>query len=66
VCSFTVAIEPVLDELWENDVDMRTISHHVKYLFERCVMRCTLFFNTLVGFSHIMHSFQIVYVVTGK
>jgi DNA-binding transcriptional ArsR family regulator len=43
VCSFTVAIEPVLDELPENDVDMRTISHHVKYLFERGVMRCILF-----------------------
>jgi hypothetical protein len=43
LCSFTVAIGPVLDEFRENDVDMRTISHYVKYLFERGVMRCTLF-----------------------
>jgi hypothetical protein len=43
VCAFTVAIGPVLDEFRENDVDMRTISHYVKYLFERGVMRCTLF-----------------------
>ena len=34
MCSLTVAIGPVLDEFRENDVDMRTLSHHVKYLFE--------------------------------
>jgi hypothetical protein len=48
VCSFTLAIGPVLDELRENDVDMRTISHYVKYLFERCVMRCTLITHSVV------------------
>ena len=59
MCSFTVAIEPVLDGLRENYVDMRTISHHVKYLFERGVMRCTLFFNTFGGSHTLCIAFKL-------
>ena len=37
VCSFPAAMEPILDELQNNDVDidMRTLSHHVNCLLER-------------------------------
>ena len=37
VCYFPATMEPILDELQKNDVDidMRTLSHHVNCLLDR-------------------------------
>jgi hypothetical protein len=57
-----VAMEPILDELWENDVDMRTLSHHVSYLFEHHGALCNemhIVFNTLGGSHTLCIAFRL-------